>query len=361
MESDKELRKCLSDIEFEKATLEDGFWVKSFQSPYLIDSEVVEFNSIQDFYDLLCDLDKNPYYAIMRATPVKAISQQVRRISMDKVEDGITTKATFLDDKINWVCIDLDKCELPEGITEEEVPEFCIEYKFPEYFKDVSYIAQFSNRAGISGWGVAKLHFWFLLDNGRTNEEMKRWQSHNKQFDASVYKTVQPIYTSAPLFINGLSDFTPVKHRVKMFIKSKDTVSIQIPAERAVEVFENPNSEDGDYDDEKFLRFIDQITSAGAHESTKSAATSYYTKFGVNCDWNYFKGLVLARMCAVGHPRANMNTVNAEVDELIVWTRQNCTPLNHLPKQEWLKQQGKLVVELDDNILNELKLKRKKK
>jgi hypothetical protein len=85
------------------------------------------------------------------------------------------------------------------------------------------------------------------------------------------------------------------------------------------------------------MRFVDAIQVSGAHECTKSAVASYYTKFGVNCDWMYFKNIILQRMLAVGHPRASYSVVSDEVDDLLIWANRVCQPHNHLPHDEWIK------------------------
>jgi len=334
IKSEHGLYKELSSEYMEDALFWQGMWVTSYQKNFYVDCTTIEISSIEEFYELLSELDKMPNEAIMRAIAGEGELTNVTRRTTG--ED-----APFSDGKINWVCIDLDSCDLPEGIIEEEIPEFCM-YYFPEYFHNVSYVAQFSNRAGFDGWKQAKMHYWFLLDEGVTNDELKRWQTHNKQFDPSVFKTVQPIYTSAPKQSGSLKELEVVKQRVRFYKKEKDTVHIDIPEESLMSAaaMNGEYSESNYNNGEKFMRFIDQITTSGAHEYTKSAVASYYTKYGVNCDWNHFKNVVLARMQAVGHPRANMQTVNDEVEGLLIWARRVGQPHNHLPYDQWILQEG---------------------
>lgn len=331
IQSDNGLYKEISDAQFKDAVAWKGLWVSSYQKNFYVNCSTVDIETTEDFYELLCRLDKSPNLAIMRAV---AAEEELTRVTRRTTGEG----APFSDSKINWVCLDLDGLDLPDGIKEEEVPEFAMCY-FPDYFQDVSYTAQFSNRAGFDGWKQAKLHYWFLLDEGVTNDDLKKWQTHNKQFDPSVFKTVQPIYTSAPKQSGMLKGLDVIERRVRYYKKVNETVHIEIPKESLSSAAAENTEYAGKYGtDEKFMRFIDQITTSGAHECTKSAVASYYTKYGVNCDWNHFKSIVLQRMLSVGHPRADMATVSAEVDDLLKWAQRIGTPHNHLPREEWLKQ-----------------------
>ena len=65
-------------------------------------------------------------------------------------------------------------------------------------------------------------------------------------------------------------------------------------------------------------------------------------------------------MQAVGHPRANYAAVSEEVDGLIVWAKRVSTPHNHLPRDEWLKQQEQKPQHLGW-VLNKIMTNKEKK
>lgn len=329
IQSHNGLYKKISDTEFENSIEWKGLWVSSYQKNFYINCMNIDFETIEEFAELLNELNLAEDKAIMRAVASSDEMFEVTRRTQG--ED-----APFSDGLINWVCLDIDDCPLPEDILEEEIPEFVMYSKFPEAFHSVDYVAQFSNRAGFDGWKTAKLHFWMLLTNGASNDDLKRWQTHNLQFDPSVFKTVQPIYTSKPKQCGLLKDLEIVKERVRLYKKDQRTITLDIPAIAAL----NPlaqNTTSTIKGHEPFMRFIEAIQVSGAHECTKSAVASYYTKYGENCNWNSFKSLVLQRMSAVGHPRASQQVVSDEIDDLRVWANRVCTPLNHLPYDEWIK------------------------
>lgn len=332
--SDNGLYKKISDEQFEGAIEWKGLWVSSYQKNFFIDCVNIPVESIEEFYELLTELNLKEDKAIMRAVAKDNEMFSVTRRTMG-------ADAPFSDGPINWVCLDIDDCILPDDILEHEIPEFVMYSKFPESFHNIDYVAQFSNRAGFDGWKTAKLHFWMLLASGVSNDELKRWQTFNTQFDASVFKTVQPIYTSKPMQCGLLKDLDVVQNRVVLFKKDNKTISLNIPAIAAPNPISQATHSSTDNHAEPFMRFVDAIQVSGAHEYTKSAVASYYTKFGVNCDWNYFKNIILQRMLAVGHPRASMKVVSDEVDDLLIWANRVCQPHNHLPHDEWIKQRDK--------------------
>jgi hypothetical protein len=336
IESKNGLYKKISDEEFEDAIYwpAGGLWVSSYQKNFHINCVNYSFEKIEEFHRLLQVLNECDTRAIMRAIAAKDYMEQVTRRALGD-------DAPFSDGAINWVCLDIDDCPLPDDILEDEIAEFVMFSKFPVEFHNVDYVAQFSNRAGLEGWKTAKLHFWILLEEGVTNDELKLWQTHNLQFDPSVFKTVQPIYTSKPKQIGLLADLEVVKERVRLYKKEFRTIKINVPAISAINpITKNYNINGNEsHKDEPFMKFVDGITAAGAHENVKSAVASYYSKFGINCDWVYFKRIILEKYISVAHPRAQFTVVNEEIDSLIGWAQRiNHSPNNHLPYNEWIAQ-----------------------
>ena len=97
--------------------------------------------------------------------------------------------------------IDIDDTLAPEGMSpiSDEALEYAVS-RLPPEFHNVSYVAQFSSKAGLSRSGrKIKAHLWFGLSTPATSEQMRLWaESTNGLADPALYKTVQPHYTSRP-------------------------------------------------------------------------------------------------------------------------------------------------------------------
>jgi hypothetical protein len=79
----------------------------------------------------------------------------------------------------------------------------------PACLQDVSFHWQLSSSAGIGPNLGLSVHLWFWFDRAVTDTELSLWaERDNVPIDTALFRTVQPHYTAAPLFI-GTSDPLP--------------------------------------------------------------------------------------------------------------------------------------------------------
>ena len=254
-----------------------------YDRAFLFDFTEMEVDGIYEFYQLLNFMENVSHSCIVRGEPINQ-SKGIRRKKYGD-ENG---KATLIDKPLKWILIDLDEeVDLPDGIEQKDIPQWMVKNILPELFHDADYVFQFSSSAGISHW--TKGHFWFILDEYLDSEQLKRWHSQNDYCDGALFNTVQVHYTAKPIFKDGIVD--PVDNRTILFEGSKRTIHLDIPTKEVVKGI-NDNKErvaidSGLYSGEKkdkWLFYISEITSGGAHKHTYSAASSYHGVYGVKAD-----------------------------------------------------------------------------
>jgi hypothetical protein len=129
-----------------------------------------------------------------------------RRLIHDKPD----AKATLRDVPRWWLPLDLDSLDLPAGVDPLDLVACmrAIEPQLPEVFRGARCIVQAT--AGHSIKPGARLRPWYWLDRPITTAEAKRWLKQVKaRVDLGLYNPSQPIYTAAPVFLDGRSDPMP--------------------------------------------------------------------------------------------------------------------------------------------------------
>ncbi len=122
----------------------------------------------------------------------------------------------FPDRKLHYFMLDIDGFH-PKGVDPVKNPEAAIEQyiarHLPDCFQGVSYHWQLSSSAGHpDAIGTLKAHIWFWLKTPYTGDELILWVASNKiEIDDCVFESVQPNYTAAPVFINGVKNPVPVR------------------------------------------------------------------------------------------------------------------------------------------------------
>lgn len=122
----------------------------------------------------------------------------------------------FKEQPLHFFYVDADKFR-PIGIDPVREPEAAIaQYiaqKLPACFQGITYHWQLSSGAGHpDNAGVLKAHLAFWLSEPHTGEDLEVWvtaMGWKDIIDVSVFRTVQPNYTAAPVFINGVADPVP--------------------------------------------------------------------------------------------------------------------------------------------------------
>lgn len=105
-----------------------------------------------------------------------------------------------------WAMLDFDDLEIPESVGSPntlEAIEWAIQNCLPEAFRNVTFVFQYSNSAGLlepdgtpyrAGLNV---HLFFCFDRGVTNAALKRWLG-DCPVDRSLFNAAQVHYTANP-------------------------------------------------------------------------------------------------------------------------------------------------------------------
>lgn len=164
----------------------------------------VPVDNIFDLSKLLTEIEANPQEGVIRGAYNGVDPIAERRL------------VNFTDEPHHWVCLDVDKWPLPQGLALDD-PAACvaafISCELPDDFQEVTHHWQLSSSAGKPGSeGVLNAHIWFWLSAPTKSHEMKRWARILKlKVDKTLFNPVQLHYTAAPVFEDGTVD--PVKTR----------------------------------------------------------------------------------------------------------------------------------------------------
>lgn len=114
----------------------------------------------------------------------------------------------FLTDVDGYRPEGIDPCADPVGAIEQYVSR-CL----PECFQGVSYVWQLSASAGAPGKeGILKAHLWFWSKQAWTGPQLTAWaRAKGVELDISVLRKVQPNFTAAPVFEDGVADPVAVR------------------------------------------------------------------------------------------------------------------------------------------------------
>lgn len=110
-------------------------------------------------------------------------------------------KTCFADEPQGWLMVDIDALRLPKalrtsGYTDEHAA--FARSTLPDAFQGVSCVWQASASAG-EDRRTLKMHLWFLLDQPVTCAALRAWLGRTPGLDPSVFRSVQPHYTAAPI------------------------------------------------------------------------------------------------------------------------------------------------------------------
>lgn len=145
------------------------------------------------------------------------ITQDAKRGKVLKVpKDGYTLRRLtfFKEQPLHFFYIDIDSFG-PQGVDPVLEPEAAIEQyitqALPACFQGITYHWQLSSGAGHpDNPGVLKAHVAFWLSRAHVGEDLDAWVKANQlPIDVTVFRTVQPNYTAAPVFVNGVQDPVP--------------------------------------------------------------------------------------------------------------------------------------------------------
>ena len=152
----------------------------------------VKCKTLEDLRDLLEKLQDTSNACIIRG--------QLRE---DAEEPILRRKTHFTDAPTRWVMLDVDQLQLPKGhASQRKDPEGVAIYArmhMPLPFRAAACVWQASASAGLVGKRAVKVHLWFRLSRACTSEALRNWLTDQPNLDPSVFRSVQPHYTAAPI------------------------------------------------------------------------------------------------------------------------------------------------------------------
>jgi hypothetical protein len=156
---------------------------------------------------LLRQLVHRPDCAVVRGTIADpARVRRVRRLAFPDNNTG--DEPTLRDVPRWWLALDIEGVDRPGDVPAADLSRCAVEAlrRLPRAFSDARCIVQATASHGIKPG--CRLRLWYWLERPTAGAELTRWL-YGTPADASVFRTVQPIYTAAPVFAPGASDHLP--------------------------------------------------------------------------------------------------------------------------------------------------------
>jgi hypothetical protein len=183
--------------------------VCDYDSPYRFNACARNVAGLPDLQRLLTKLLVRSDCCVVRGELLAGESASgIRRLAYRDDETG--DEPTMRDVPRRWLALDADGIERPKGTAAEDLlacADAAID-QLPRAFWRTACIVQASGSHGIKPG--CRLRLWYWCDRPLSGIEAKRWLE-GSPFDPSVFRTVQPIYTAAPLFADGRADHLPYR------------------------------------------------------------------------------------------------------------------------------------------------------
>lgn len=194
---------------------------------------------IQELHTGLVEIAKHKNCFVIRGAPREHVNLAMavfRRKDINTYGDD----AHFEECTRRALMIDFDKIEIGNNIDLVGAPEEAVERVIlnvlPEQYHDVSFVWQLSSSAGtLDPPGILSAHAWFWLDRPIGETELKIWHRLRAPLvDVSVFGTIQPLYTAAPIFRNCTD---PIPQRIGLAIRKQEEVSLPEVDEKVLRKF----------------------------------------------------------------------------------------------------------------------------
>jgi hypothetical protein len=181
--------------------------IEDYDSSFTYDLFPHPVADLDALHRLLHHLLHRPDCAAVRGVPIdpnRCIN--VRRLAFPCKKTG--EAPTLRPEPHAWIALDLDGVDRPEGVRPADLIGCATAavQRLPAAFHGVRCIVQASASHGIKPG--CRLRLWYWLDRFSSDAELRRWL-RGTPADPSVFRTVQPIYTAAPVFAPGVDDHLP--------------------------------------------------------------------------------------------------------------------------------------------------------
>jgi hypothetical protein len=171
-----------------------------------VDARAAAVPDLGALHRLLVALLHRPECCIIRGAPVAGDrAQDVRRLAHPCRRTG--DPATFRDVPRRWIALDMEGVTLPPDVPAADLAGSAriALATLPSAFQGRACIVQATASHGLRP--DLRLRLWLWLDRPAWGHELRRWL-RGTPADPSVFGTVQPIYSAAPLF-EGMADPLP--------------------------------------------------------------------------------------------------------------------------------------------------------
>jgi hypothetical protein len=185
-------------------------------------------SGIDDIQRLLHRLIVAPRCCAIRGELIDAQGRHgVRRLLYDDGDD----RATFRDIPRRWLALDVEHVLRPPDIAVTDLAA-CAALaigRLPPAFQRARCIAQASAGHGIKP--DIRLRLWFWLSRPTSGGELGRWLADvlMVMVDPASFRAVQPIFTAAPVFFDGIAD--PLLQRLHMLAGD---AAVEVPSIEAL-------------------------------------------------------------------------------------------------------------------------------
>ncbi len=178
-----------------------------YDSPYRFNATAVPVSGLLDVLDVLRRLIVLPDRCVVRGELLAGrTATGIRRLAYECKKTG--DAATMRNVPRRWLGLDADGVERPANVNAADL-EACADIvlaELPPVFARTAMIVQATAGHGIKPG--CRLRLWFWCDRPMAGRELVRWLK-GTPLDPSVFRPVQPIYTSAPVFSAGRADHLP--------------------------------------------------------------------------------------------------------------------------------------------------------
>lgn len=171
--------------------------------PYVVHFETQGFADVTELYEILDELRVRTDVCVVRAEPIPGHPVPCRRLLHG--DDVTGHPATLREVPRDWLMLDFDSVDTPDGLDFTRHPAPCAEHLrslLPPEFRGAKAVWRASSNAGLKP-GI-RAHLWLRVDRPLLGEQLREWLK-DAPIDRTPFRAVQPHFTADPIF-NGVSD-----------------------------------------------------------------------------------------------------------------------------------------------------------